>query len=52
MPRKSILVIAVLLGILFAVGYAEAAERDTSARTQSLRVAPAAPQIGQCCLNG
>ena len=46
MPRKSIFAIAVLLGILFAVGYAEAAERDTSARTQSIRsVAPAAAQL-------
>ena len=45
MPRKSTLVIAVLLGILFTIGYAEAAERDTGTRATSVRsVAPAATQ--------
>jgi len=46
MPRKSILAIAVLLGLLFAVGFAEAAERGTSTRNKSIRsVAPAATQV-------
>ena len=37
MARKSTLAIVVLLGILFAVGYAQAAERGSSTRTPSIR---------------
>ena len=42
MRRKSILAIAVLLGVLFAVGYAEAAERGIAKRTPLVRSATSA----------
>ena len=46
MPRKSTLVVAVLLGMLFAVGYTEAAERGSTTRTPSDRsVATSAAQV-------
>jgi len=46
MARKSTLAIVVLLGILFAVGYAQAAERGASTRAPSVRsVAATAAQV-------
>ena len=46
MARKSTLAIVVLLGILFAVGFTQAAERGSSTRTPSVRsVAATATQV-------